>query len=445
MAELNSPEAIISCRTSVPVKGVPYEDSNFGQHGFAQCIPLDNKQVGLVTSIYSIGGLLGSLYVGKIADKWGRKFTSLTHNFLFFFGSVLNGTSNLYGQLLAGRFISGLGAGSAIVITSLLINELTPTEFKGFMGSMNQVSINVGILLIQCLALIWCNDNQWRWLLITAAIIAAVNFILILFYVDESPVWLAHNGSPNKAFTVLYSLRGGNYDDSMSEVNSWKGDNSGTLLESQTKPATVDLTTYLSSSEYKNSRIATTGILVLQQFDGINSIIFYGVSVLVSIFPESAIIINVLISLVNVVITYFAATLVDTLGRKPLLLTSVTFLGFATFLMGLGIIYTNSILCIVGTFTYITFFAIGMGPIPFLLVGEVTQPQAKALAQSWGTTMNWLATFVVGFLFPVLKSSRLGGGTYFIFTFMCGVSYVFINRYIPETKGKGSYEEVWHS
>ena len=86
----------------------------------------------------------------------------------------------------------------------------------------------------------------------------------------------------------------------------------------------------------------------------------------------------------NVIVTFISATIVDKLGRKPLLLLSVSFLGIATVLMGLGIIWTSSLLSIAGTFTYITFFAIGMGPIPFLLVGEVTQPIAKALAQSWG-------------------------------------------------------------
>ena len=205
----------------------------------------------------------------------------------------------------------------------------------------------------------------------------------------------------------------------------------------------VTVVDYVTLPEYRNSLIASTGILVLQQFDGINSIIFYGVSVLVSIFPNHSIIINCLISLVNVIVTFISATIVDKLGRKPLLLLSVSFLGIATVLMGLGIIWTSSLLSIAGTFTYITFFAIGMGPIPFLLVGEVTQPIAKALAQSWGTSMNWIATFIVGYTFPVLKE-WLGGSVYFIFTVMCCASVWFIKTKVPETKGKHSYQEVWN-
>lgn len=466
MAELNSPELVLSCKRSQPGP-VPYEQSFFGYNGFKQCIPMSPDQIGLVTSIFSIGGLFGSFYIGHLADKYGRRKSSLLHCFLYIIGSTINGLSNNYGTLLLGRFISGLGAGSALVITSIYINEVSPVETKGLLGSMNQFSINIGILLTQLLSLKWSNNNDWRWLLFMASFIAVINLIVVLIHLHESPVWLANQGNSTQAFTVLHRLRGGSYSVATDEVNSWKSNGSfangtpesETLLEegnrdgiatgagvspagSTNSKQRVTVKDYVTQPEYRNSLIAATGILVLQQFDGINSIIFYGVSVLVSIFPNHSIIINCLISLVNVVVTFVSATIVDKLGRKPLLLLSVSFLGFATILMGLGIIWTNSVLSIIGTFTYITFFAIGLGPIPFLLVGEVTQPIAKALAQSWGTSMNWIATFFVGYSFPVLKE-WLGGSVYFIFTVMCLISVWFIKNKIPETRGKHSYNEVW--
>lgn len=453
MSELNSPEAILSCRATVP-GSVPYKNSFFGSRGFKKCIELTSEQVGLVTSIFSIGGLFGSFYVGTVADAFGRRKTSLLHNVIFFIGSFLNGISNSYFELLLGRFIAGLGAGSALVVTSLVINEIAPPLQKGFLGSMNQVSVNIGILFTQVLALAWNNDNDWRFLLFMGAAIAAVNFVLILFHVDESPMWLLNNGLNTQAFTVLHKLRGGEYATARNEVNSWRNTETpeqGSLLQEEgvadpnpsAKNGSVNLKEYLKSPEYFNSRLVATGILVLQQFCGINSIIFYGVSVLISIFPSQAVFINCLISLVNAVVTFASAPLVDKLGRKPLLLTSVTFMGISSALLGFGIISKNSVFSIVGTFTYITFFAIGLGPIPFLLVGEVTQPKAKALAQSWGVTMNWVATFVVGYTFPILKNSWIGGGVYYIFTAMCAFSYFFIKRYIPETKGKDTYDDVW--
>lgn len=467
MAELNSPELVLSCKLSQPGK-IPYDQSFFGHFGFKQCIPMSPDQIGLVTSIFSIGGLFGSFYIGHLADKYGRRRSSVLHCLLYIIGSSINGLSNSYGILLLGRFISGLGAGSALVITSIYINEVSPIETKGLLGSMNQLSINIGILFTQLLSLKWSNNNDWRWLLFMASFIAIVNLVVVLVHLQESPVWLASHGDNTQAFTVLHRLRGGSYSVATNEVNSWKSHNglangtpeNETLLEEgngESIPTTtgtsspsnstsfkqrVTVKDYVTKPEYRNSLIVATGILVLQQFDGINSIIFYGVSVLVSIFPNHSIIINCLISLVNVVVTFVSATIVDKLGRKPLLLLSVSFLGFATILMGFGIIWTNSVLSIIGTFTYITFFAIGLGPIPFLLVGEVTQPSAKALAQSWGTSMNWVATFLVGYSFPVLKE-WLGGSVYFIFTIMCFTSVWFIRTKVPETKGKHSYNEVW--
>lgn len=460
MAELNSPESVMTCSKDVKGGG-PYKDTWFGKHGYKQCIEMENEQFGMVTSIFSIGGLIGSFYVGKIADTIGRKKTSLIHSILYFIGSGINSFSDSYHQLLVGRFICGLGAGSALVVTSLLINELAPTSVKGLLGSMNQVSINVGILFTQLLSLNWANNNQWRLLLLMGSIIASINFILVLVYLDESPMWLVVNGKLDEAFTILHKLRGGQYNELRNEVNSWKSGNNQNneeigeegvgLFESENgnsnqfqdhDSTTISLSQYLTDKQYRPSVIVSTGILVFQQFDGINSIIFYGVNILIGIFPNHAIIINCLISTVNVIVTFLSAQYVDKLGRKPLLLTSVTFLGIATILMALGIINTNATLSIIGTFTYITFFAVGLGPIPFLLVGEVTQPRAKASAQSWGTAMNWMATFLVGYLFPILKTN-LGGYVYFIFLIMCGLSFLFIKYQIPETKGKSNYLQVW--
>ncbi|CAH2350265.1 probable metabolite transport protein [[Candida] railenensis] len=459
MAELNSPESVISCRISKPNPLVPYAESWFGSHGFEMCISMTAEQVGTITSIFSLGGLLGSFFVGSIADKIGRKRTGLLHCGIYLVGSTLNGIANTYTAILVGRFVAGLGAGAALAIGPVFINEIAPAKVKGFLGSMNQVSVNIGILITQFLALIWCDNNNWRLLLLTGSVLAIFNFVAIFFYVDESPMWLYNNGFTSKAYQVLHDIRGGEYVQAREEVNSWKSHVSGTssnesddLLQEEGAAApavayssqpSITLSTYLSSPEYFNSRLVSTGILIAQQFCGINSIIFYGVSVLISVFPDYAILINCLISIVNVVVTFGSAPLIDKLGRKPLLLGSVTVMGISSSIMGFGIISSSAILSIVGTFTYITAFATGLGPIPFLLVSEVTQPKVKAVAQSWGTACNWFATGLVGLLFPILKNSWIGGGVYFIFTAFCALTYLFIKRYIPETKGLSTYEEVW--
>lgn len=437
MAELNSPELVILCQQLLPVEGRPYADTWFGGHGYQECIPMSTEQVGMATLIFSIGGLLGLMMVGTLANAWGRRPVMIVQAIVYFIGSLVEGFANTYWQLNSGRFVLGLAAGLAIVITSIYINEILPDSVKGLLGLMNQVLINVGILFTQLLALKWTNNNDWRLLLLTGSAIAGLGGLVTLLYVPESPRWLDAHGKRNDAVTVLQRVRGGDYHSVEAEVEQWHGNE---VLGGSSKRS-IGTKEYLKSPRYRNSRVVATGILVLQQFDGINSIIFYGVGVLTLIF-SNAIAVNCVISFVNLLVTFLLAQWVDRLGRKPLLLLLVTMLGVASAIMAFGIMWSLAILSVIGTFTYITFFAVGMGPIPFLLVGEVTQPEAKSLAQSWGTLMNWVATFIVGYTFPLLMK-WLGGAVYFIFVFMCGVSYWFIKTKIPESKGKGSYEEVW--
>ena len=367
MAELNSPEQLLSCRASLP-GNKPYKDTWYSQHGLVQCIPLTPEDIGVITCIFSLGGLIGSFFVGAICDSIGRKKTALGHCFIFFVGSTLNGFANSYWSLAIGRFIAGVGAGAALAIAPVFINEVAPRDIKGFLGSMNQVSVNVGILLTQILALWWCNDNQWRNLLFMGSLLLLLNLVAVALFLEELPLWLYNKGYFAQAYKVLHDIRGGEYLDAKNEVDSWAHHSStpiNTSIEEASglldpeaalaeqisaSPGTkgISLLQYLLDPEFHNSRLISTGILIAQQFCGINSIIFYGVSVLVSVFPAYAIFINCLISILNVVVTFAAAPLVDKLGRKPLLLTSVTIMGILTVLMAFGILWTSAVLCKIG-------------------------------------------------------------------------------------------------
>ena len=218
--------------------------------------PYDTRSNWIGDFYFSIGGLFGSFYVGHLADKYGRKKTSLLHCLLYIIGSTINGLSNTYASLLLGRFICGLGAGSALVITSIYINEVSPIETKGLLGSMNQFSINIGILFTQLLSLKWSNDNDWRWLLFMAAFIAVANVIVVSSYLNESPVWLANQGDTTEAFTILHRLRGGSYSVATDEVNSWKLQGRGTTPES-------DMLLEEGNGNEHNSGTGSSGVLVV--------------------------------------------------------------------------------------------------------------------------------------------------------------------------------------
>lgn len=443
MAELNAPEAVLSCQASkLPARlaDTPYSHTFYGRHGLAQCVPMEAALVGTITLAFPLGGLLGSTQAGVVADRLGRRRTIMANGLLYTLGLVLATCAGLVAQLVWGRVLLGVAAGGLVVVTALFIAEVAPLELRGLLGSMNQVSINVGILLTQVVAIRFANDFQWRHLLLLGAVIGLTN-ILAGALIAESPVWLVHRGRRAEAGAVLAALRGTTTEDVAPELDAlgWEQD-AGEPLSRATR--TVLLRQYLTDSTYRPSLSIATAVMTGQQFCGVNSIIFYGVLVITQLLPQYAIAVNCLVLLVNVCVTFFAGTVLDLYGRKPLLVGLVLVMGVGAFAMGLGIVGHHAALVVVAVFVYIASFAMGLGPIPFLLILEVTQPEAKLVAQLWGTSINWVATFAVGYLFPIL-SRWWGGYVYFLFTAVSGVLTAWLVRHLPETKGRRDYNDVW--
>ncbi len=140
--------------------------------------------------------------------------------------------------------------------------------------------------------------------------------------------------------------------------------------------------------------------------------------------------------------TFVASVIIDSLGRKPLLLSSSALMAGTSFLISIGISKDVPILLVIAVFAYIASFAIGVGPIPLMIISELTTHEAAAKAQSFGTICNWLATFLVGFLFPSFHEV-MGGAVYCIFSIVAIGFVIYIKYRVPETKNKTSYSDVW--
>ncbi|CCF59385.1 hypothetical protein KAFR_0G03530 [Kazachstania africana CBS 2517] len=439
IAELNAPQQSIMCPT-VTMEG--YEETYLGSHGYAQCITLTDQQYGAITAMFSVGGLVGSFFGGRLANRYGRKFTSFITCTLGLVGSCVLFASNNYAGLLIGRIIVGVACGVQIVVTPLYINEITPAVWRGAMGSMNQLSINLGILLTQSLAIKLANELYWRWLLLVGAAIAAINFVCWI-QIYESPKWLLrHTNKLDKAENALSYLRSTTYQEVKNEINDWKKEFRHAEIESGTNVRPLTFWQYVRGASHKKPRDAITAILMGQQFCGINSIIFYGVKIISRLLPEYAIFANFGVSIINVVVTFLASLIVDQYGRKPLLLTSTIIMSAASFFISISIINLKSVSLIISIFVYISAFAIGLGPIPFLIIGELSTAEESATAQSYGTVCNWLATFVIGYGFP-LVNNLMGGYVYMLFAaFAISFAYYIYER-VPETKSKTNYTDIW--
>ena len=472
IAELNAPQQNIMCPHVEPVhppnattaSTLLFESILPHMHDLKHCIPVNDRQYGLITAMFSVGGLIGSLFTGKLSNRYGRKPVGIMACIVALCGSLALTYSNSYHQMLFARFIIGLAAGSSIVITPLYINEISPVEWRGTLGSMNQLSINLGILLTQSVAIKYATETRWRFILLLGAMLATLN-LLGWFFVYESPKWMViHSLDRAGAERALYHLRSDKYRAIKDEIQEWENDHRDSLLlagpssamaitnssgeqaptvqQQHQRLSSLSMKTYITDPKYKQPRNVITALLMGQQFVGINSIIFYGVKVVSQLLPKQAILVNFGISIINVLVTLLSSLVVEDFGRKPLLIGSVFAMSISAFFISLAIKFLWAKFLVGSIFVYVASFAIGIGPIPFLIIGELSSPESTAVAQSYGTVCNWLATFLIGYLFPILNG-YMGGYTFMLFSVFGLMFTSYIRNRVPETKGKVNYNDVW--
>lgn len=416
---------------------------------------MNPSQFGLVSSIYTLGGLLGALLAGPISTKYGRLFALRTTTIFFILGPVAETLATGISILSLGRLLSGVGAGASIVVGPIYISEIAPPTAKGLFGAFTQVMTNVGILLTQTLGYFLSKGSMWRIILAVAGIIGGVE-LLGLSLVPESPIWLAEHQHLGHARQVLQRIRGKNADIE-GEVKAWKisaaPGNENAEEESLLTPPSgnmapknppVTILSAVTNPAYRPAIIAVVGVMVAQQFTGINSIVMYSVSLLQSILPTTAALLAVGISALNLVITLACSPLPDKIGRRTCLLLSITGMGLSSVLLALGISLDLKALSAVAALLFVACFAVGLGPVPFILASELVGPEAVGATQSWALAANWIATFVVAQFFPILNDALGGKGKiYWLFAVLSAVLGAFIYRRVPETKGKANADEVW--
>lgn len=419
-----------------------------------QCIQMNPTQFGLVSSIYTLGGLVGALLAGPVSTKYGRRLALRSTTIFFILGPVAETLAPAIPLLVLGRFLSGIGSGAAIVVGPIYVSEIAPPASRGFFGAFTQVMTNVGILLTQTLGYFWSHDSLWRLILAVAGVIGALE-LMGLFMVPESPIWLAENRQVSQARKVLQRIRGRDADIE-AEIAGWRasgavptsgeeesllGPPSGNQARKQSE---VTIMQAIRDPYYRPAIVAVVGVMIAQQLTGVNSIIMYSVSLLQSILPTTAALLTVAISAINLIITLACSPLPDRIGRKRCLLLSIGGMGCSSVLLALGMQLNQKVLSAVAALLFVACFAVGLGPVPFILAAELVGPEAVGAAQSWALAANWTATFVVAQFFPILNDALGGRGkVYWVFAAMAGVMGSFIYRWVPETKGKANADEVW--
>jgi sugar porter (SP) family MFS transporter len=390
----------------------------------------------LLTSILLIGALIGALGAGRIADAIGRRPTVLITAAVFVGGVMLAAFSPSYAVLVAARVIIGLAVGSASMVVPLYIGEVAPPKIRGALVSFNQLAITIGILTSYLVDYGLASSENWRLMFGLAAIPAVLMFAGMLFQ-HESPHWLVAHGREDEARQVLHRVRSD--DDIDAEIAGVK-ELSG--RQSSWRE--------LLDPSVRHVMVLGVALAVFQQITGINTIIYYAPTLLASagLGSSAALLANVVNGGVNVLMTIVAIRLLDRSGRRPLLLS-----GTAGMAVGMAVVGTTfavggdslhggaAILAIAGLLIYTGSFAIGLGPVFWLLISEIYPVKIRGRAMSVATMANWGANFIVTISFLTLLSAIGNAGTFFLFGGLSIVALVYFQRQVPETKNR-SLEEI---
>ena len=394
--------------------------------GFAENAALQ----GFVISSSLAGAAVGSLGGSGLADALGRRKAFFLDCIPLLVGALMCSMATGVASLITGRAIIGLGIGLSSALVPLYISEIAPTHLRGTLGSVNQLMICIGILAALVVN-VFIPATSWRAMFLLAALPAAILGCGMLFC-PESPSWLSMKGESHAAEAVAMKLWG---EQGLSQL----GDVGNEPLEIKEKSP--------SWSEAIKSKGAQIGVIMflLQQLSGINAIVYFSSSVFASAGITSGALASAAVGLINVFGTVGAASLMEKAGRKQLLRLSFTGMGICMLLMAMGLALPilapiSGAIALFGTLGYVLCFAAGAGPVPGLLVPEITGDRIRGTAVALAMGSHWVCNFFVGQLFLPAVSAFGVASVYTFFAFMCAAAVWFTSEQVVETKGKSLKE-----
>nr|XP_028964384.1 plastidic glucose transporter 4-like isoform X2 [Malus domestica] len=340
---------------------------------------------GWVVSTLLAGATVGSLTGGSLADKFGRTKAFQLNAIPLAIGAFLCATAQSVQTMIVGRLLAGIGIGITSAIVPLYISEISPTEIRGTLGSINQLFICIGILVAMVAGLPLAANPLWWRTMFGIAVVPSVLLALGMVVSPESPRWLFQQGKFSEAEKAIKTLFG---KERVTEVM----DDLRSAAQGSVEPEAGWFD--LFSSRYWKVVSVGVSLFFLQQMAGINAAVYYSTSVFRSAGITSDVAASALVGLANVFGTAIASSLMDKQGRKSLLLGS--FGGMAASMLLLSLSFTwkalapySAPLSVTGTFLYVLSFALGAGPVPALLLPEIFASRIRAKAVSLSLGMHW--------------------------------------------------------
>jgi sugar porter (SP) family MFS transporter len=385
----------------------------------------------LVTGLLLVGAAFGAFGSGRLCDVIGRRPVILITAAVFVLGVLGAAFSPTFWFLVVMRFVIGLAVGSASMAVPLYISEVAPPRVRGALVSFNQLALTSGILVAFLVDYALSSTADWRLMFGLATIPAVLLFVGMLTQ-SESPVWLVTHDRIADARRVLARVRSADHD-TESEIEEIRS------LSHRTA-------SYRELLRPEVRKLVEMGVLlaIFQQITGINTVIYYAPTLLhqAGFGSSVSLLANVGNGIVNVGMTVVAIWLIDKVGRRVLLLAGTVGMAIALFVLastfalgGDTLGHTGSIVAVLCLVVYTGSFAIGLGPVFWLLISEVYPARIRGKSMSIATVANWGANFLVAVTFLTLLNAISNAGTFFLMGFLTLAAVVYFWRKVPETEG----------
>ncbi len=403
---------------------------------------------GFVVSSALLGAAVGAWSAGTLADVHGRVKVMIVAAALFFISGIGSGLAFGVTDLIIWRMLGGCAIGVASVIAPAYIAEIAPPALRGRLGSLQQMAIVLGIAISQIVNYVLVRIagsasselwglSAWRWMLMIEALPALIYGLLAL-RIPESPRWLVAQSRNEEALDVLGQVNDGDVHPLLASIQA--------SIDAEHKPVFADL----RGPRFGLLPIVWIGISLsaFQQLVGIN-VIFYYSSVLwqsVGIGEDQSLLISILSAVVNIAGTILAISIIDKVGRRPLLLVGslgmIVGLGTLTYVFGHApvvngspaVTHTSGVIALIAANLFVFFFAFSWGPVVWVLLGEMFPNSIRAAALAVAAAAQWIANFVVSTTFPTLSDVSLSLA-YGLYTAAAIGSFFFVLKMIKETKG----------
>ena len=408
---------------------------------------------GWAMSCALIGCLAGALLSGWLSDRFGRKKLLILSAILFIIASLGTGSAGSFPVFIVFRMLGGVGIGLASNLSPMYIAEVTPGNVRGGFVSINQLTIVIGILVAQLInwrialpvppeataadiLASWNGQSGWRWMFY-ACTVPAVLFFIFMWFVPESPRWLAKNRDNHPKVKKILAKIGG---------EEYAGAELVAIEETlKTSSETTDIRSLFQSGLTK---LLVLGVVlaVFQQWCGINVIFNYAQEIFSNAgYSVSDILFNIVITgSVNLLFTFVGIFTVDRLGRKALMLLGAGGLaGIFAILGGMYFFHLKGLPLLIMVVMAIACYAMSLAPVTWVILSEIFPNRIRGAAMSVATFSLWAACFVLTYTFPLLNQLLKASGTFWLYGLICLLGFFFILKKLPETKGK-SLEQIEH-